>query len=201
MEGYLGRFLASGILPPGGPEEFSARLAELTAAYSPTPSEDLVACHNDLFKPDNILFDGDRLWLVDWEAAFRNDRYADLAVVANQLVTSDHDEAAFLTAYFGAPPSAMQRARFYRMRQISHLFYTIAFLSIGVAGTKRPVDWTAPAPDFDGFHQRLWSTRELDLGDPEVKVAYGRIHWERLLRNVHEERFRESLGIACRSNA
>ena len=42
--------------------------------------------HNDPFKPDNMLFEGNRLWLVDWEAAFQNDRYADLAVVANMIV-------------------------------------------------------------------------------------------------------------------
>lgn len=34
-------------------------------------------------KPENILFDGVRSRLVDWEAASLNDRYTDLAVVAN----------------------------------------------------------------------------------------------------------------------
>src|ERR1022692_2472698 len=33
-----------------------------------------VSSHNDL-TPENSLFDGDRGWLVDWEAAFLNDRY------------------------------------------------------------------------------------------------------------------------------
>ena len=46
----------------------------------------MVSSPNDLFKPDNILFDGQGVWLVDWEAAFLNDRYADLAVVANLVV-------------------------------------------------------------------------------------------------------------------
>ena len=31
-----------------------------------------VSSHNDL-NPRNVLYDGQRLWLVDWEAAFRND--------------------------------------------------------------------------------------------------------------------------------
>jgi len=33
------------------------------------------------FEPENVLFDGKRVWLVDWEAGFLNDRYLDLAVV------------------------------------------------------------------------------------------------------------------------
>jgi hypothetical protein len=61
----------------------------------------MVSSHNDFFKPDNILFDGHRLWLVDWEAAFLNDRYADLAVVASLVVTNDAEERVYLQEYFG----------------------------------------------------------------------------------------------------
>jgi thiamine kinase-like enzyme len=37
----------------------------------------MVSCHSDP-KPENILFDGQRVWLVDWHAAIVNDRYFDL---------------------------------------------------------------------------------------------------------------------------
>lgn len=59
--------------------------------------------HNDVFKPDNILFDGHRLWLVFGEAAFQKDHYADLAVVANMLVANEAEEQIYLQEYFGAP--------------------------------------------------------------------------------------------------
>jgi thiamine kinase-like enzyme len=62
----------------------------------------MVSSHNDL-KPENTLFDGDRVWLVDWEAAFLNDRYHDLATVENFVVTNDAEEEAHLRAYFGEP--------------------------------------------------------------------------------------------------
>ena len=55
----------------------------------------MVSCHNDL-KPDNILFDGERAWLVDWEAAFLNNRYTELSVVANFLITNDNEEKDYL---------------------------------------------------------------------------------------------------------
>ena len=42
---------------------------------------------------------------MDWEATFLNDRYADLAAVANQLITNDKEEMVYLQEYFGAPIS------------------------------------------------------------------------------------------------
>ena len=62
----------------------------------------MVSSHNDL-KPQNIRFDGKHIWLVDWESAFLNDRYADLAVVANFFVKDEAHEEEYLTTYFGEP--------------------------------------------------------------------------------------------------
>ena len=36
---------------------------------------------------------------------------------------------------------------------------------------------------------------EIDLADPEVKIVYARAHWERLLQNVREARYKEALRI------
>lgn len=188
LDGFLQKFQSANILPPAASEEFFARYAELTAAY-PSDEADLVSSHNDLFKPDNMLFDGERVWLVDWEAAFLNDRYADLAVVANQIVANHQEEMAFLQEYFGAPPDRYQLARFHLMRQIAHLFYTLAYL-YQTAGT--PIDWSSPVPEYNAYQRRIWAG-EVDLADNAVKVVYGRVHWERLLHNVRQERYRDAL--------
>lgn len=100
---FLQRFRASNIVPESLCTELFAVHAQLGAAYP--KSEAAVPCHNDLFKPDNILFDERRVWLVDWEAACANDRYADLAVVANQLLADEDEEAGFLAAYSRLPMS------------------------------------------------------------------------------------------------
>jgi hypothetical protein len=102
----------------------------LAAAY-PHHEPDMVSSHNDLFKPDNMLFDGQRLWLIDWEAAFLNNRYADLAVVANLIVNNDAEEQTYLQEYFGHPPH--QLARFFLVRQLAHTFYALIFL-LGSSG-------------------------------------------------------------------
>jgi len=192
LDGFLQKFRSASLLPEHDLEWFLAQYARVAEAYS-SLDPDLVSSHNDLFKPDNMLFDGRRVWLVDWEAAFLNDRYADLAVVANMLVADEAEEQIYLQEYFGAAPNSYQTARFYLMKQLAHMFYTMAFLSLGCAGT--PVDWSEPVPAYAGFQRRFWR-REVDLADSHSKTVYGRVHWEQLRHDLRQPRFEEALRIA-----
>ncbi|MEZ5401187.1 MAG: phosphotransferase [Bryobacteraceae bacterium] len=189
-EGLLEKFRSAQVLPAEFRQELFRRLAEAKAVY-PTGGSDMVSSHNDILKPDNVIFDGTRVWLVDWEAAFLNDRYADLAVVADFLVP-DSAERACLERYFGRAPGERELARFAVMRQVVHMFYTIAFLWLGAAG--KPVDLSGPAPDFREFHRRLWCG-ELNIGDPRTKIEYGRVHLEELLKRSNTDRFEEALQV------
>jgi hypothetical protein len=188
QDGFFQKLREANILSPAQYEDLFVWHAQLAAVY-PRHEPDMVSSHNDLFKPDNILFDGNGVWLVDWEAAFRNDRYVDLAVVANMLVSSDEDKSRYLQAYFGQPPDAYQSARFFLMQQIVHMFYASVFLLIS-----QPLDQSEPAPEFTAFQRRLW-TGEIDLTEKATKNLYGRIHWERLVHNLRQPRFKEALRI------
>lgn len=189
LDGFLQNFRAKSILPENKTAELLALYHQVAAVYSRL-DPDLAPCHNDLFKPDNMLFDGNRLWLVDWEAAFQNDRYADLAVVANMIVTNESEERVFLHEYFGETPDERQRARFYLMRQLAHMFYAMAFLTLGSSG--KPLDLSEAVPAYSDFQRRFWS-REVSLSDEHTKTVYGRVHWEQLSRNVRQPRFEEAL--------
>jgi aminoglycoside phosphotransferase (APT) family kinase protein len=199
VDGFIQRFKTANILPQAESEELFAWHAQLAAAY-PHHAPDMVSSHNDLFKPDNTLFDGHRLWLVDWEAAFLNDRYADLAVVANLVVTNDTsndapneaEEAAYLHEYFGQPPDEYQRARFFLARQVAHMFYAMVYLLLGSSG--KPVDLTEKAPEFNAFHRRMWAG-EINLTDNDTKLLFGRLHWGQLVQNMRRARYREALKI------
>jgi thiamine kinase-like enzyme len=197
LDGFLQTFRAANTLPERDFKELLAQYARIAAAYS-SLEPDLAPSHNDLFKPDNILFDGSRLWLVDWEAAFQNDRYADLAVVANMLVANEAEEQIYLEEYFGAPPDSYQAARFYLMKQLAHIFYAMAFLSLGSAG--KPVDWSESVPGYSDFQRRFW-TREVELADNHSKTVYGRVHWEQLWHNLRQPRFDEALRIVANRRA
>jgi Phosphotransferase enzyme family len=191
VDGFIQKFQAANILPKGESEELFARYAQVAAVY-PHHDPDMVSSHNDLFKPDNILFDGHRVWLVDWEAAFLNDRYADLAVVANLVVTNNVEERVYLQEYFGEPPDQYQLARFFLAQQVAHMFYAMVYLLLGSSG--KPIDWSETVPEFRDFHRRIW-TGEVNLADKQMKIVYGRVHWEQLLRNVRQARFNEAVRI------
>lgn len=113
---FIWRLRTANLLPEAEVEEVFCGYKRICAVY-PRLDADLVSCHMDL-KPENILFDGRRVWLIDWRAAFLNDRYFDLAIVANFVVANEADERTYLAEYFGQPPDEYQRARFFLMCRI-----------------------------------------------------------------------------------
>src|SRR5215471_21537941 len=148
--GFIWRFRKANLLPKAEIEEVFTRYEQVCAAY-PRLDSDMVSCHMDL-KPENILFDGQRVWLVNWQAAFVNDRYFDLAVAANFVVANDADEGTYLQRYFGQPPDEYQRARFFIMRQVVHMLSATVFLLLGSAG--KPISQHQNPSSFGDFHRR-----------------------------------------------
>ena len=195
LDGFVRRFRAANILPESETEELFERYAPVTSVY-PRDS-DMVSCHNGL-KPENLLLDGDRVWLVDWEAAFLNDRYHDLAMVANFVVTNDAEEEVYLRTYFGEAAGEYRLARFYLMRQTMHVLYAIVFMLFGSAG--KPIDPNAKALDFRDFHDRIW-TGEASLVTNEAKLQYAKVHMNQVLQNMREARFQDALRIVSDRHA
>jgi len=67
MYSFARQFREKNLLPANMTDELFHYYERIFSVYPRTP-EDMVACHNDL-KPENIIFDGNKAWLVDWEAA------------------------------------------------------------------------------------------------------------------------------------
>ncbi len=194
VDGFIQKFQAAKILPESETKELFERYARVDSVY-PRHDAELVASHNDL-KPENILFDGSRVWLVDWEAAFLNDRYFDLAMVANFVVANDAEENSFLQSYFGEPVSEYKRARFYLMRQVAHMSYVMVFMRLGSGG--KPIEPNTNAPDFRDFHNRIWAG-EVSLATDEPKLQYAYVHMNQLLQNMRTTRFQDALRVVALS--
>jgi aminoglycoside phosphotransferase (APT) family kinase protein len=190
LDGYIQKFRAAKIMPASETEELFQLYARVQSVY-PRQDAEMVSSHNDL-KPENILFDGTRVWLVDWEAAFLNDPYTDLAVTANFVVTNDAEEEIYLRTYFGEAVSEYRLARFYLMRQALHMFYAMIFLLLGSSG--KPIDPNAKTPDFRDFHDGIWAG-EISLASAETKLQYGRVHMDQVLRNMRTTRFQDALSV------
>ncbi|MFI4966119.1 MAG: phosphotransferase [Caulobacterales bacterium] len=172
MNGLIAQHRAMDILDGAATAELFARYDEVRAGYRTRP-QDLVSSHNDL-NPGNVLYDGARLWLVDWDAAFLADRYIDLATVANWFTHDAAGEAVLLATYFGQAPASKQRARFDLMRLMNHVFTGAIFLNGAMA--ERPgrlKDRTLAGPDLAALHAGL-RTGDLDLMAWENRVAYGK---------------------------
>ncbi|HVZ55483.1 MAG TPA: choline/ethanolamine kinase family protein [Chitinophagaceae bacterium] len=197
MEGFMQSLRKARLLPEQALHPLYEAYDRVARVYPRMEPASLVSCHNDL-KPENILFDGTRPWLVDWEGAFLNDRYLDLAVVANFVVREETQEDDFLAAYFGRPATEQERARLFLMAQLLHLHYFTLFLLVG-SGHK-PVDLYQEAPPaFREFHDRMWEG-QIDLSRRETQLHYALVHRGEFLRKAGTARLEASLRLLAQSS-
>ena len=82
--------------------------------------ERLVSSHND-FHPGNLLFDGQRLWLVDWESAYRNDPMVDLATLMDSFAFSPEIEGIMVKTWLGRAPDEAFYMRLATVRALTRL--------------------------------------------------------------------------------
>jgi thiamine kinase-like enzyme len=133
MSTILSYLEANASLPP-------AILARLLAGYRtiaevyPRSDAELVASHNDL-NPNNVLFEGERAWLIDWELAFANDRYNDIATLMTFFAKDARDVELILREYFGGAPSEYHRARADLMQQVNRMYYAVMMLNMASMAT------------------------------------------------------------------
>lgn len=195
MDALIAQFRAiPGVAHPVTDDLF-ARYAKVAARYRQlefTP----VSSHNDL-NPRNVIYDGRRIWLVDWEASFLSDAYVDLAAIANFFSQPDTDEAAWLSTYFGAAPTPAQSARLYLARQISCVFYGAMMMLTAAQRGGVVTDWqTMGEASVADIHHRL-STGALDLDAPAGQVAYARAWFAEALAGLTDPRLDEALSLAA----
>ncbi len=97
--------------------KYLALADKLEQAQAPLPT---VFGHHDLL-PANIIDDGKRLWLIDWEYGGFGTAMFDLANLSSNGGFSDADDARLLDLYFGRLPSAELRRSFLAMKVASAL--------------------------------------------------------------------------------
>jgi thiamine kinase-like enzyme len=189
---FINKIKNSKILPAGLTDDLFQQFEKISAVY-PRNNEDIVACHNDL-KPENILYDGDSVWLADWEAAFSNDRYSDLAIVGNFILKNDADEVEYLKRYFGREATEYEYARFYLMQQIMHMSYFTVF-TVFVSANRKEIDLDrVEKHEFRNFHDRMWNG-DISLAGDEARMEYALVHLDQLKANMASNRFKESMRI------
>jgi aminoglycoside phosphotransferase (APT) family kinase protein len=165
----LERLTSSGRLAAGLLDRHLEAFARIRDAY-PWDEAGRVASHNDP-NPRNLLFDGERLWLVDWETAGLNDPMVDVAIVTLELAAAPELQEALLAAWLGRAPDARARARLVLMRPLARLYYAVLLLGMTPAPETPETDLAAPAP---GALQAAVASGRLAMGSPEMLRALGK---------------------------
>jgi aminoglycoside phosphotransferase (APT) family kinase protein len=158
---------ATGLLDP-----YFERLERLSAIYDAGTTR-LVSSHNDPV-PNNILFDGKRLWMIDWESAYRNDPLVDVAIVLDGLARAPELQEILLRAWLGREPDEALRVRLELVRAFTRLYYAGVLFSASAAATRGPPDTDLSAPSIPEFEEAIREGR-LKPGVPETKHILGKM--------------------------
>jgi len=187
-------FAQSKILTGPVVQECFAYYAAIAQKY-PWRDSQRVLSHNDL-NPANLLSDGNKLWIVDWDAAFSNDRYVDLATAANFFIHTEEQETQFLQVYFDGGVNEYKSARFYIMRQISRIIYAILLVQVAVRNKPagHPLDQEMEGNTLQRFSEWM-AAGKLSMATHEGQLMYGKAQMNEALRQMRSPRFAAALGL------
>ena len=156
----------------------------------PRDPEHFVPAHNDP-NASNLLYDGSRLWLVDWETSAPNDPMVDLAVAANQLAPTPELVDVLLGSWKGEPPDDTDRARL-AVAQVSAKLWAAAMLAAITAGRGASTDLVAPTMEEFGA---AVASGSLSMATPEGLATFAAIVFGQFLAETSTPEFSEALRI------
>lgn len=172
----------TGLFAPGVLDPPTEHLARIREAYV-WDSAKAVSCHNDPL-PRNILFDGRRLWLIDWESAYRNDPLVDVAIMLDSFAPSPELEAVLLSAWLDRAADEILYDRLAQVRALTRLYYAGVALSASAAAALRQTpDTDLAAPTLSEFHQAI-REGQLKPGTTETKHVLGKMYLASFLTGV-----------------
>jgi aminoglycoside phosphotransferase len=147
------------VVPDGAPAavDVAVRIAAALAGPEHAP----VPCHDDLL-PANLVGDGERLWLVDWEYAGMGDRYFDLGNLSVNNGFDEADDERLLEAYWDQPVTPARFASLRLMRAASDVREAMwGVLQSAVSD----LDF-----DFIGYAEHHLARLQATTGDPRFET-------------------------------
>ncbi len=165
VETYAQTASARGAVIPPAYRDARRIAGEIEAALE-GPEHRPVPCHNDLLNA-NMIHDGSRVRIVDWEYAGMGDRYFDLGNLSINNGFEEADDERLLAGYFGQPCSPPRFAGLRLMRIMSD------------------------------FREAMWGVVQTVISKIEFDYpAYAARHFERLSSSAADSRYPAWLAAA-----
>jgi aminoglycoside phosphotransferase (APT) family kinase protein len=163
---------------PAWAASFGQRLAAATAVLARDPRR--VVSHGDLH-PANVLWDGARTWLLDWERAGLAHPHADLATLTTFMNLPDAAAFALLAAQERVALDEVARQTFRAARQRVRIVYGAVFLRLAPDLTTAPIARREETPTLAECYERM-RAGTLSSGNAEGQALIGAA----LLRQVED---------------
>jgi len=144
-------------------------LGPIAAALAKDPRR--VLSHNDV-NPGNVVWDGTRAWLVDWDVAGLGHPYYDLATLALFLRLEDGVALDLCARHDGAPLDDRSRASFRALRKLVGLLCGLTFLGLVEDLTVLPVKTLDGTPSLGDCYAAM-RAGQVDLQSPRGRLAMG----------------------------
>ncbi len=184
-------FEGSGRVAPGLLNPHRAGFERIRAAY-PWQPDTFVSCHIDP-NQQNLLFDGHRLWLIDWETASRSDPFIDVAITAAHLAPTTELRHLLLSSWLGRKPDALDQARLALMARVTQLYVGCALLVIAV-DPATPNHTDLGSMDLDELHA-AFARGELVGGTATATIAFAKTMLRMFLESLAAPDLDESLRV------
>ncbi|HLZ73447.1 choline/ethanolamine kinase family protein [Phenylobacterium sp.] len=190
VQGLFAYIRGSGLFAPGLLTPHAEVLTRLCAAYRYDGPQ--VSSHNDV-NPRNILFDGERLWLIDWELSFRSDPLVDIAILAIESAPTPELEAALFEGWLGHAPDAAMQARYALVQRLTTLFYACLLLAFSASLPREAPDSDLTALTLEAFTAALAEGR-LSGPSPELLYTVGKMRLADFLQGADTPEFEDALA-------
>jgi aminoglycoside phosphotransferase (APT) family kinase protein len=189
----LGFLTATGRVSTGLLDRHREALERIRAAYPWDPSS-FVSAHND---PNqfNLLYDGARIWLIDWETASRNDPFIDLATACSHLAPTDELRALVLRVGLRREPGPVDHARLALMGWLVQLFAGSLLLTI-VVDPATPIHTDLTPMSWEEFGAGI-AAGDLVAGTPGTTHAFAKLMLGSFVDASATRAFDDALRVAA----
>jgi thiamine kinase-like enzyme len=145
---YYQAAMSRGFRIPAGYDDLLPQVRAAQGALAATATA-TVPCHNDLL-PANLIDDGDRIWLIDYELSGNNDACFELGNIGAEAQLPPDALGDLVTAYYGQP----RRSKIARARLLGGLVGMYGWALWGaIQHAVSPIDfdfWSWAMERFDG---------------------------------------------------